>query len=504
MNEQVTNPCPDCGAPMFFSPDGRERHCSRCGRREAAEHERRQSVFELEKALNFMGIGPGRRAALGPGKSTIQNRAWRDLLVRGIAAAKANQADTAYYYLANVLKAADSADKERVSAWLWLSTLCEEPDEKRLCLKNVLVIDPANPEARRGMAILDGRLKDDDIIDPEKMALPDDDASEVVRGEQMRCPRCGARMRYSPGIGALRCNFCHFSQTVGDERAAGRQSDIEDREQEFVIAMATAKGHRRPVAMRSMQCQSCSVDFLLAPETLSFTCPYCDSVYVVESAETRQVVPPQAIMPFASTHEEAIQALKNWFDKHDIVRPRLNHVAGAYVPVWTFDISGPVKWSCLVREGDSWAPRTGEHYVLLDDVLLPASGKLPVEMWPYLERFDLEALVPFDGRYLADWPAERYQLSLANASLRARAKVMKELRRRPNRYVHQDHRDFKLAASDGLSITSYKLIMLPTWLAQYEFKEKSYDVLVNGRTLEVQGSRPQGLVSKMWSWLTGS
>ena len=182
----------------------------------------------------------------------------------------------------------------------------------------------------------------------------------------------------------------------------------------------------------------------------------------------------------------------------------LSPVVGAYLPAWTFDISGAVKWSCQVRRGDSWAPLTGEHYALFDDVLLPASGKTPVETGPYLESFDLSALLPYDSRYLADWPAERYQLSLANASLQARAKVMKELRRRPNYYVHEDHRDFKLAASGGLSVTSYKLILLPAWLAHFEIEEENYDVLINGRTLAVHGSRPQGLAGKMWSWLTGA
>jgi uncharacterized Zn-finger protein len=490
---------------MFFRPDGRERRCDRCGHQEPVERDGRQSVIELDKALKFMGIGSGRRATDGPGRSMVRKRSRRDLLIRGIAEAKANRADVAYYYLANVLKAADSYDRERVSAWLWLSTLCEEPGEKRLCLENVLVIDPANPEARRGMAILDGRLKRDEIIDPEKLAPPDHEASAEIRGEKVGCPHCGARMRYSPEAGALLCNFCHFRQPLGAEQADGTLGDIEDHEQEFVTAMATARGHQRPVAMRAMQCQSCSVDFLLAPETLSLTCPYCDSVYVVESAGTREVIPPQAIMPFASTHEEAGRALTKWFEEHDIVGPRLSPVVGAYLPAWTFDISGPVKWSCQVRQGDSWAPRTGEHYALFDDVLLPASGRLPHAMGRHLEGFDLNGLVPYAGRYLADWPAERYHLSLADASLQARAKVMKELRRRPaNRYVHQDHRDFKLAASGGLSVTSYKLILLPAWLAHFEFEEKRYDVLINGRTLAVQGSRPQGLAGKMWSWLTGS
>ena len=54
----------------------------------------------------------------------------RDLLVRGIAAAKAKDKDQARFYLEWVLRA-EADRQQKVEAWLWLSEISDDPAEKR-------------------------------------------------------------------------------------------------------------------------------------------------------------------------------------------------------------------------------------------------------------------------------------------------------------------------------------------------------------------------------------
>jgi hypothetical protein len=320
--------------------------------------------------------------------------------------------------------------------------------------------------------------------------------------QQMICPRCGGRMNYTPEVEALQCNFCHYRLSPDNFQADNVEKDAFNDEQDFIVALATTKGHHQPVQMRTMQCKSCAIEFILAPETLSLTCPYCDSVYVVEAAETQEIVPPQGLIPFVFSQDEAEKVLRAWFKEHKIERPRVSPIAGAYVPVWTFDISGPLKWFCLVREGDNWVPRKGEHFALYDDLLVPASQKLPETLTDHFDEFDLNALVPYDSRYLADWPAERYQTAVSDASLAARSRIMKELRSRPYRYTGTtNYRDFKLLASGGLAVQSYKLILLPLWIVHYKVEDKLYDVTINGQNGTIHGARPKGVVGRFVSWL---
>jgi hypothetical protein len=50
-----------------------------------------------------------------------------------------------------------SEDEEIPEAWLWLSGAVDDPDDQRTALENVLALDPENPHALHGLAILDGR-----------------------------------------------------------------------------------------------------------------------------------------------------------------------------------------------------------------------------------------------------------------------------------------------------------------------------------------------------------
>ena len=50
-----------------------------------------------------------------------------------------------------------SEDEESTEAWLWLCGAVDDPDDQRTALENVLALDPANPYALHGIAVLDGK-----------------------------------------------------------------------------------------------------------------------------------------------------------------------------------------------------------------------------------------------------------------------------------------------------------------------------------------------------------
>jgi tetratricopeptide (TPR) repeat protein len=104
------------------------------------------------------------------------------LLQHGIAAARAGRKEEARQYL---LQATD-LDERNEQAWLWLSGVVESFEDRRVCLENVLAINPANPHARQGLRWLD------------EHAPPPAPAAEE------RCPRCQLPV---PSSGAV-CPQC--------------------------------------------------------------------------------------------------------------------------------------------------------------------------------------------------------------------------------------------------------------------------------------------------------
>jgi DNA-directed RNA polymerase subunit RPC12/RpoP len=187
-----------------------------------------------------------------------------DLLVRGIAAAKAGERDEARHYLEWALRQEPSSD-EQIEAWLWLSEVAREKDEARRWVEEVLASDTHNPRALRRLAILDGRLQPSELIDPDHPpAIASTDGPVDI--ERFACPSCGGQIAYASDGNGLQCDHCgHRMGVPSGPGALGPAAD------DFVLALATARGHSSPQASPTFACTACGARFLLAPETLSLT-----------------------------------------------------------------------------------------------------------------------------------------------------------------------------------------------------------------------------------------
>ncbi|MBK8905980.1 MAG: hypothetical protein IPM53_32675 [Anaerolineaceae bacterium] len=487
------NQCPECGGLLVFSADGRFRQCERCNHQQTIMRQR-ETPQELMHLQQY--------STEETGFANVRTAGVRELLRQGTAAAKAGDKDEAFHYLSWVLRT-DSNEQQQAQAWLWLSEVYDDPADKRHCLEQVLAFDPTDGVARRGLALLDGRLHAQNIIDPDKISQTVREEPETTGAEQFACPQCTGKLQFLPDGATLRCGFCGFEQAVGAAvHAKNSQFGEGAFEQEFTTALAQAKGHLAPVQMRTFQCHGCAVEFVLAPEAISMTCPYCDSVYVTETAAAQEIMPPHAVVPFRVSLEQAERALRRWVKEVGVERPSFSPIVGIYLPLWTFDVGGEIRWGGQVKKGDNWVPISGNHLLFSNDVRVPASRKLNGELAHAFAGFDLDGLQAYDGRFLADWPAERHTIPLADASLQARKQVLHDLRRNPHKLTLADVHNLKLG-SLGLIVESFKLALLPVWLVHYKVDGATFDVLVNGQTGYVVGKRPSRGVRGFFAKLFG-
>jgi DNA-directed RNA polymerase subunit RPC12/RpoP len=486
--------CPECDGRLLFSADGRFRQCERCGYKIAVVREREspQALMRLQQ------FSPEEN-----GFAKVRTAGVRELLRQGAAAAKVGDKEEAFHYLSWVLRT-DSSEKQQAQAWLWLSEVYDEPAHKRSCLEQVLAFDPTHGEARRGLALLDGRLQAKDLINPDQISQTASEEPEPTEAEQFVCPQCAGKLQFLADGATLRCSFCSFEQEVGRNATKPKQSQFGEGafEQDFSTALAQAKGHLAPVQMRTFQCHGCAVEFVLAPEAISLTCPYCDSTYVTETAAAQEIMPPHAVVPFRISLEQAEQAMRGWLREVGVERPYISPIVGIYLPLWTFDVGGEIRWGGQVKKGDNWVPISGNYLAFSDDVRVPASKKLNGDLAQAFAGFDMDGLQAYDSRFLADWPAERHTIPLADASLQARKQTLQELRRNPHKLTLEDVRNLKLG-SLGLIVESFKLALLPVWLAHYQVNGEAFEVLVNGQTGVVVGKRPSRGVRSFFAKLFG-
>jgi DNA-directed RNA polymerase subunit RPC12/RpoP len=423
------------------------------------------------------------------------------ILVRGIAAAKAGDKAEAQRYLERLLLDYAATREEKAQAYIWLTELTDDPEEKRAHLENALACDPTNAMARRGLAVLDGRLKPEDIIDPDQQpAQVEPETPQPVDARRFVCPQCGGVMAFEPGDQSVRCTYCGHHQTVFSALKDG----LFVQEHDFFVALATVKGHALPAGLNVYQCEGCQAKLVLTRE-LSTHCPYCGSSHVVE-IKTQEMVQPEGIIPFAVTVEEAEKTFRRWLDKNikgDQIRT--TRVRGIYLPAWTFDISKEIRWRGIETENNRYGrsqKRTheGSYYMLEDDVLVPATHTLPQDLIGIFDKFLLKEAVPYDSAYLANWPTALYDISVSDASLLARQIVLKKGKKAAHMQAIArvpNIQDFQIYPSD-IAVLSYKLLLLPFWIANYRYEENVYTVVINGQTNRVSGQKPSGLLKKLF------
>ncbi len=323
-----------------------------------------------------------------------------DWLLHGIAAAQANDKEEARLCLEHALIELDVMaetygeidPKAREDAWYWLSRVMDDPKQRREYLENVLASNPGHPEARRDLAILDGRLKPEEIVNPEKastpVAPPSVPAPEDVR--RYVCPRCGGKLTYDAGAHALACQYCgyHVAEAEAGTIAA----------HDFVATVYTARAHRWELPeARVATCKGCGAHFTVPPAQATGTCPFCGSAYIIESANNGELIEPGGVVPFQFDEEGATQHVRQWLGSRnlspdDLKQARIARPRPVYFPFWLFEMGGEIRWHGLVpvreavNEQVVWIQQDGSELVMSDSELVPASHSLPNELVSALSR----------------------------------------------------------------------------------------------------------------------
>jgi len=400
-----------------------------------------------------------------------------NLLREAITNIKAKDFSLARRYLE---RAIDLADDRETRTWAnyWMSQVTDDPVEKRKYLEEAVVNDPTHPEARKALAILDGKIKADEIVNPDALPAQSTDTQSPT-ADRFTCPNCGARMVFDGDGRTLICEHCSRNQTL--DNAAPQF------EQDFILTMATGKGHRKPVAVKTFNCQGCGAQFILPPQEISSVCAYCGSPHVVIG--TKELVEPDSIIPMGFNQRQAALYLVQWAQKHKITpQGMVQAPLGMYLPVWTFDIFGNIPWSGTVYRNKQQIPVSGESNVSFNDIAIPGTPKLADLLPRIMPGFDTSSAPAYDPRYLSGWPAEVYETAMSDASLEARKQAVE--RTRDHIRSEKGHISDLNYSTSNLSVLSFKLVLIPLWYTTYPLEGRTFRVVINGQNGKVYGETP--------------
>ncbi len=419
-----------------------------------------------------------------------------DLLREGIFHYKVKEFDTARNYIERALENSDDM-QTRAQANYYLSLLSNDLVQKRKYLEETLAIDMTHAKARRDLAVMDGKLKAADIVDPDRMPAPIT-GTVTVQADRFTCPKCGGRMVYAPDGTSLVCEYCNRAQRLSTTTGSG--------EQDFIVAMADGSGQRSPVAVQTFRCQGCGATFILAPDEITATCAYCGSVHVVAMHEKQQMVEPDSILPMAFDQKQASWQLVHWVEGIKITpQEQVQAPRGLYLPAWTFDIIGSIPWNGTVYRDKHEVPISGQKEISFNDVRILGSQKLAGLMVKTLPEFDFSHATAYDARFLAGWMADVYDLPMAEASLDARQIAVEHMRE----MIRQEFGQIQNMgySTSGIMVSGFKLILVPVWVTEIKINDRSSRVLINGRTGSVHSEIPEhglaGWLNSMFGNQTG-
>lgn len=346
---------------------------------------------------------------------------------------------------------------------------------------------------------------------------PPKETSRTETPKTYTCPRCGGHLAYDIRASGIACQHCGYQQKVEGTRV-GRAAD----EFEFTLDTLNQAEQGWGELRSQLHCDNCGAELSYPKGAVATSCPYCASNKVNVQVAEEEKLRPRFLVPFKLSKEQLPTLVSTWLGQGWFHPPELSagfmirRFSAVYLPFWTFDANISAEWEAEVgqqvsqrvynaaqkrwetRTHITWHWREGQVDVSIDDLVI--SGVAPQRLIQTILSktlpFDLSGLVAYQSDYLAGLQAQAYDVTLPEAWEQAKV----EMRERAKQACHDDIpstyvRNFSMSAD--FADESWRYIILPIYLAAYRYKDKVYQVMVNGQTGKVAGQKPVDW-SKVW------
>ncbi len=273
-------------------------------------------------------------------------------------------------------------------------------------------------------------------------------------------------------------------------------------------------------AQRHIQCQSCGAEVTIDPDQRSYVCAFCDSTMVVEQAASKRQ-PPEFVIGFAFTPDQAKEKFKkwlhdgNWFRPGDLViKASTDQFKGVYLPFWSFSMLAQSSWRANIGmhwyrtetytttdskgkttthtrqvQETEWFPLSGEHHHYYSGYLVSGSKGLSQREADLIMPYQLPAARRYEPYFLAGWISEEYSIDKDQALVTCQEEFKKRERQNIAAFQPGDTHS-SLHVGTQFSHINSDLWFIPIYLLHYGYHGKTFRVIINGQTGKLFGNKP--------------
>ncbi|MFK8080464.1 MAG: hypothetical protein AB8B97_09275 [Granulosicoccus sp.] len=361
----------------------------------------------------------------------------------------------------------------------------------------------------------------------------DDEASSLgeattrsLTEKRFPCAQCGAVLHYAIGTQSLECEYCGHGNAIALSTTHLQELDLHHALEKLQNSASIV------TAEKAISCPNCAAHFELDAHIHAGECPFCGTDVVTETSHAKPIK-PKGVLPFSITAEQARKSYQTWLGKRWFAPNALKKYArsdadlnGVYIPYWTYDSDTATAYRgqrgevyyvtqryTTTHNGRTvtrtrqvpkvrWYPASGRTSRHFDDVLVGATKTLPRKITDWLAPWDLKNLKPYTEDYLAGFSSEVYQVDLDEGFTIAQTTMDKVIRDDVRQAIGGDQQRIQKLSTKH-SDTTFKHVLLPLWVAGFQFRGKTYRFVVNGRTGKVRGERPYSVVKIVLAVIAG-
>ncbi len=332
---------------------------------------------------------------------------------------------------------------------------------------------------------------------------PEEKYQETV---EFHCPQCDATTAYSAENGGLTCTHCGYYEPPAVETVGKAAAEFE-----FTVETMDRAAHGWGVERKELACGRCGAHTTLSTDHLTHTCPFCGSNQVVQVKAPQDMLRPRFLIPFTITEKECRQRTQEWLGSSWMVPGDLQRLGRTaeftpiYIPFWTFDARARAKWRAEVahtrtkttwsngkrttRTVTEWRWESGSVNLFHDDILINGSHRISPVLLKRMQGYDLRGLTPYDPSFLAGLSAQAYDVEL-DAAWELGRNIMRQKTKKACQSQATSQRMRNFSMSLDFSEEAWRYILLPLYLATYQYDKERYQVIVNGQSGTIAGQRP--------------